>query len=185
MEGWKRLKLSSGVEVEYGPFPANMYWDIQARALEDHPDPEPPKKVVETFDGTEEVDDLQNPEYVAALNVARLARFNLLGEAALEFCVEVLDWERWEPKVKRLAEKYVKEKPPEDPVERKVWFLAKFAIRTPGDWNLIRKVQSFSQIEDEEVRQRAEFFRGDVAGPEGAGADAPGAAPEQRVAVQG
>ncbi len=178
MEGWRRLTLSSGVEVEYGPFPANMYWDVQARALDDHPDPVPPKKTIEVLDGTEEVDDLEDPEYLTALNLARMARFNLLGEAALEFCVEVVDWERWEPKVERISKKYAKDPAPTDPDERRVWFLSKFALRTTKDWQIIRKVQSFSQIEDEEVRHRAEFFRGGVEGPEGDGTDAPGPAPK-------
>lgn len=176
MDGWKRFTLSSGIEVEYGPFPNNLYWDIQARALGEHPDPVPTKKRVETFDGDEEVDDLEDPEFKTKLAAARLARFNLLGEAALEFCVEIVAPEDWEKTLQRLAKKYVRDPLPEDQVDRKVWYLAHFAMRTPQDWNLIRKIQSFSQIEDEEVRQRAEFFRRDVAGPEGDGADAPGAA---------
>jgi hypothetical protein len=66
-----------------------------------------------------------------------------------------------------------------------VWFLAKYALRTKRDWDIVGKVQRFSQIEDEEVRKRVEFFRGDVAGPEGDGADAPGPAEGERVEVRG
>ena len=174
---WKRLVFSSGVAVRYGPFPSGLYWDIMARALDEHPDPECPKKTVKVLTGTEEVDDPDDPTYQAGLAKARLARWNLLGEAALEFCVE-LDGglEQYEPTIGRLAKKYVKDPPPEDLVERKVWLLAKWAIRTPEDWKIIAKVQRFSQIEDEEVRQRAEFFPGEVEGAAGAGADAPGAA---------
>jgi hypothetical protein len=171
------MVLSSGVAVEYGPFPSGLYWDIMSRALEEHPDPEPPRKTIQVVTGTEEVDDPEDPAYKAALEAARLARFNLLGEAVLDLCVEVVGgMEQYEPVVGRLARKYAKEPPPDDPAERKVWFLTKYAIRTREDWKLIGRVQRFSQIDDEEVRQRAEFFRGDVAGAEGAGADAPGAA---------
>ncbi len=174
---WKSLTFSSGVAVRYGPFPSGLYWDIMALALDEHPDPEPPKKAIKVVDGEEMVDDPDDPQYQAELGKARLARWNLLGEAVLEFCVEPEGgMEQHEPTVARLAEHYVKDAPPSDPVGRKVWFLTKFAIRTAEDWKVVGKVQRFSQIEDDEVRQRAEFFRGDVAGTEGDGADAPGAA---------
>lgn len=175
-EGWKSLILASGVEVRYGPFIGNMYWDIQARALELYPDPEPPKKEIETAFENEMVDDLDDPEYQLESTKMRLARINLLGEAVLEFCVEIVDWERWREKVPRV-EKYVGSAP-EDPDDLKVWFLAKYAIRGNEWGKLIRMVQSFSQIEDEEVRNRVEFFRRDVAGSSGDGADAPGPAQE-------
>jgi len=89
-EEWRPFTTSAGVELRYGPFPSNMYWDIQARALEEHPDPEPPMKTIEVFDGTEEIEDTDDEAYKAELAAARLARFNLLGEASLEFCVEDL-----------------------------------------------------------------------------------------------
>ncbi len=168
---WKEIELSSGVRVRYGPFPGSLYWDIMARALEQYPDPEPPKKRVEVVDGFEEVEDTENPDYKAALAKARLARAGVLGEAVLELCVEPVG--DWESIVQRLEKKWAKDVPT-DPTDRKVWFLSKYALRTPEDWQIISLVQRFSQIQDEEVARRAEFFRGDVAGPESPGTDAPG-----------
>lgn len=164
---WKSLELSSEVVIEYGPFPGGLYWEIQARALEEHPDPEPPRKKIETVDGFEEIDDLEDPDYNLKLNAARLARFNLLGEAVLEFCVRIVSPDNWEETVQRLATKYVKSQPPTEPTEKRVWYLANFALRTPQDWKIVRLVQRFSQVEDEEVARRVEFFRGNVAGSEG------------------
>lgn len=181
-EEWKSFTTSAGVELRYGPFPSNMYWDIQNNALEQHPDPDPPMKEIKTFDGTEEIEDVENEEYKAQLAAARLARFNLLGEASLEFCVEVVDWDRWREKLPRIA-RYTGTMP-EDEDEQRVWFLAKYALRTRKDWDLIRLIQRFSQVEDEEVRRRVEFFRGDVEGDEDPGADAPEPAEGERVAVQ-
>jgi len=174
---WKEQELSSGVTVLYGPFPHGLYFDVMGRALEEHPDPEPPTREIEVVDGTEEVEDLDDPAYRAALEKARLARWNLLGEAALEMCVEVKGGlGPWEPVIQRIADKFSSDPLPEDPIGRKAWFLAKFAMRTRDDWKLIGKIQRFSQIDDEEVRRKAEQFPGDVAGPEGDGADAPGPA---------
>ena len=175
---WKELEFSSGVKVIYGPFPQGLYWDIMSNALDEYPDPEVPKREIEVLIGTEEVDDLENPEYVAALNHARLARFGVLTKAVLDMCVEVEGWpEQWESAVEKAAQ-YSADPPPEDPDKFKVWFLEKWAIRTREDWKIVGKVQRFSQIDDEEVRQRAEFFRGDVEGAESPGVDAPGPAEE-------
>ena len=180
---WKEMELSSGVKVLYGPFPGGLYWDIASRALEEHPDPEPPTKEIDVVDGKETVGDLEDPAYKAALAVARNARYDVLGKAVLEMCVEPVG--DYEPTVRRLAERWVMDPPPEDLLDRKVWFLRKWALRTAEDWGIIGRVQRFSQIEDEEVRQRAEFFRGNVAGTKGAGADAPGPAEGERLAVPG
>ena len=89
---WKELEFSSGVRVIYGPFPHGLYWDIMSKALDEYPDPEMPKREIEVLIGTEEVDDDENPEYKAALNQARLARYGFLSEAALDLCVEVEGW---------------------------------------------------------------------------------------------
>jgi len=175
---WKELEFSSGVKVIYGPFPQGLYWDIMSNALDEYPDPEVPKKEIEVLTGTEEVDDLENPEYVAALNQARLARYGILSEAAFDLCVEVEGWpDEWTAAVKK-ASKYASDPPPEDPDELKVWFLTKYALRTTEDWKIVGFIQRFSQIDDEEVRRRAEFFRGDVEGAEDSGVDAPGPAEE-------
>lgn len=182
---WKEKTLSSGVVVLYGPFPHGMYWDIMERALEEHPDPEVPMREIDTsFGEKEQIEDPDDPAYKLELEKARLARWNLLGEAALEFCIEIKGGlEPWEPIIQRIADKYTKDPAPDDELGRKTWFLAKFGLRTREDWKLIGKIQRFSQIDDEEVRRKAESFPGDVEGPEGDGADAPGPAEEHGVAV--
>jgi len=158
-EEWKSYTLSSGVEVRYGPFVNNLYWELTDHALELHPDPDPPMKEIETFDGKETVDNLEDPEYKAALKVAQASRLNHIAEAALEFCVEVVDWEKWKKKIReRIAPKVGD--PPEDEDELRVWFLGKYAMRTAKDWNLIKKIMAFSQIEEDDVRKRVEMFRG-------------------------
>jgi hypothetical protein len=171
-EEWKSFKTSAGVELRYGPFPGALYWDIMSRALREFPDPVPPKKIIEVLDGTEEIDNLDDPEYMNALAAARMGRHGILGEAALEMCVEIMT--DWEPIVERLTDRWVVEPPPADVRERKLWFLSKYALRTSKDWSIIRKIRTFSQIEDEEVQQRIEFFRGDVEGSESPGPDASG-----------
>jgi hypothetical protein len=176
---WKEFELSSGVTVLYGPFAHGLYWDIMEKALDEHPEPEVPQKTIQVLNGTEEVDDLENPEYVKAAAEARRAQFNLMADAVLELCVEVKGgMGPWEGTIERIAAKYSTAPPPDDPKERQSWFLKKYGLRTAEDWKLIGKVQRFSQIDDDEVRLRAEQFPGDVAGPEGDGAAAPGAAEE-------
>lgn len=172
-DNWKEHTFDSGVRVRYGPFPHGAYWDIMARALEEYPDPEVPMKTVEVVDGTEEMEDWENEGYKAEKRIAELARAEMMVDATLEWCIELV--EDFEPAIERLKKKWVKDVP-DDPIDRKVWFLRKFAIRTTDDWNIIAKCRRYSQIEDEEVADRAEFFRGEVAGSEGAGADASGAA---------
>lgn len=174
-DNWKEWTFSSGVTVLYGPFPQNAYWDIMARALELHPDPEPPQKEIEVLGGTEMMDDEDDPAYQAALQAARVGRYDHLAGAVLDLCVELKDPAGMEAGIAR-AERWTKDPAPDDPDDRKRWFLSKFAIRTPEDWGIVRAVQRFSQVEDEEVAAQAEFFPGDVEGDEGAGADAPGAA---------
>jgi hypothetical protein len=176
---WKEYELSSGVTVLYGPFPHGLYWDIMSALLEEFPDPEIPKKTIQVVTGTEEIDDEENPEYQQALTEARLARWEKLRRASLDMCVEPKGGlEQYEETIARVGALYAREPAPAEPADRKVWFLMKYAFRTPEDWKLIGKIQRFSQIDDEEVRRRAEFFRRDLAGAEDPGADAPGPAEE-------
>jgi len=177
-DNWKAMKMSSGVTVRYGPFPGSLYWDVMAKALEEHPEPEVPQKEITVLNGTEMVDDTDDPEYKKQLREARNARLDLLGKAALEFCVEVEGWpDEWEAVTDRLVNEYgakVDGKVPETDVERRLAFLMKYALRTKKDWGIIGLVQRFSQIEEEDIRRQAETFPGDVAQHEGAGPDAPG-----------
>lgn len=170
---WKQMTMSSGVTVRYGPFPGSLYYDLMAKALEDHPDPEVPQKEIEVLGGTEWVDDEDEPAYKAELRKARNARWDLVGKMALDLCVEVPGWEsgEWKDVTDRLIDVYgakVDGKVPETDAERRMAFLLKYAIRTAEDWEIVRKVQRFSIIDDEEVRRQAESFPGDVEGAEGA-----------------
>jgi hypothetical protein len=183
---WKEFECSTGVVLLYGPFPWGMYWDLMDRALQKHADPDVPTKTIAVLGGTEEVDDEEDPEYLKALAEVRRERADMIGNAALEFCVRVKGGlDPWEAVIERIAEQYASLEdqppealPPEGPNARIAWFCKKYAMRTTNDWRLIGKIQRFSQIEDEEVRRKVETFPGDVAGPEGDGAAAPGASEE-------
>jgi NADH:ubiquinone oxidoreductase subunit E len=166
------LTLSSGVAVTILPFPSQLYPKLNARALAEHPDPEPPMKTVEVVDGTEEVPDEENEEYQEALREARNARQSLLLEAILDFCVEV-DMDQWGDELARL-ERYVGEMP-EDPVDRKIEFLNQFAMRTRGDYELVATTATAQMMAGSpEVAERLKSFRGEMAQPAGDDADAPG-----------
>ncbi|MHC4710893.1 MAG: hypothetical protein ACYTA3_10890 [Planctomycetota bacterium] len=169
------LTLSSGVAVTILPFPSQLYPKLNARALAEHPDPEPPMKTVEVVDGTEEVPDEENEEYQEALREARNARQSLLLEAILDFCVEV-DMDQWGDELARL-ERYVGEMP-KDPVDRKIEFLNQFAMRTRGDYELVATTATAQMMAGSpEVAERLKSFRGEMAQPAGDDADAPGGGP--------
>lgn len=174
---WKPFTTSAGIDLLYGPFPGALYWDIMARALELFPDPDPPMKTIEVVDGTEQVEDLDDQEYKTKLAQAQLERHGFMGEAMLEMCIKIVTPD-WEKIAERIADKWLKDPLPDNTEDRKVWFLGKYALRTPKDWEIYSKIRRFSQIEDDEVRQRTEFFRGDVAGDEGTGPNAPRPAEE-------
>ena len=180
--GPEEIKLSSGVTVRVAPFPAGLWTALNARAFEKFPDPELPKKTIPVVDGTEEVDDLSNPEYLEAKAQAARDRNNLLGEAIIDLCIQV-DLEPWEGTIGRLG-KYSDEYP-EDADDRRVRFLTEFALRTRADYEAVM-VSATTQmmVSDPEVAQRLKFFRRQVAGAAPDDADAPGSAKEERVEVQ-
>jgi hypothetical protein len=166
------LTLSSGVTVTILPFPSQLYPKLNARALREHPDPEPPMKIIEVVDGTEEVPDEEDEGYQEALREARNARQNLLLEAILDFCVEV-DMDEWGDELARL-ERYIGTLP-EDPVDRKIEFLNQFAMRTRGDYELVATTATAAMMAGSpEVAERLKSFRGEMAQPAGDDADAPG-----------
>jgi NADH:ubiquinone oxidoreductase subunit E len=166
------LTLSSGVTITILPFPSQLYPKLNARALAEHPDPEPPMKTVEVVDGTEEVPDEDNEEYQDALREARNARQSLLLEAILDFCVEV-DMSEWQDELNRL-ERYIGQLP-DDPVERKIEFLNQFALRTKGDYELVATTATAAMMTGSpEVAERLKSFRSQMAQPAGDDADAPG-----------
>jgi len=158
-----------GVELEYAAFPHGLYWDIMDEALKEHPDPDPPTVTIDVLDGTEEMPDTKDPAYLGAMAKARRVRGDKVGNAALDLCVRVVGGiEQYEGDIEKAARYTKGDPPPDDPDERKTWFLAKVGLRTPEDWKLVGKIQTFSQIEDEEVSRKVDSFQGDVEGPEGA-----------------
>lgn len=180
--GPEELTLSSGVTVHVAPFPAGLWASLNSTGFERFPDPEPPRKTVEVVDGTEEVDDLKDPVYLAAKAEAERERNNLLGEAIIDLCVQV-DMEPWAATVKRL-ERYTG-KYPRDEDDRRVKFLTEYALRTRGDYEAVM-VSATTQmmVSDPEVAARLKFFRREVEGAAGDDADAPGADEGERVDVQ-
>jgi hypothetical protein len=178
----KELTLDSGVTVTVLPFPAGLFEKVQARALADFPDPDPPMKEIPVVDGTEEVEDTDDPEYQEQKELAERKRLERLGEACLDFCV-VLDLEPWEPTIRRL-ERYTQPFP-EDLDERRMEFLTGYALSTASDWQntLVTAVEQ-TVIGSPEVAERLKSFRRSVEGPAAADADASGADAVERLELQ-
>lgn len=180
---FETITLSSGIEVQVYPFPANMYNQVMAKGLDEFPDPDPPKKVVKTFDGEEETDDVDNPEYLAARRAAQNSRTNLLAQAVFDLCVQ-LDITEWEPTIKRL-EKY-SPKFPEDADDRRIAFLERYAVRTKDDYQLLMIAATEPvMVSDKEVEQRLKMFQSNVARATAAQAETSGPDAGQRLAVDG
>ena len=174
--GPEQITLSSGVTVTVSPFPAGLWWDLHARALEQHPDPEPPTKTIDVVDGTEEVQDLDNPDYLEALALANRERTNIQGEAIIDLCVDV-DMEPYAATIKRV-ERYIGQAPKEDD-ERRVWFLTKYALRGRADYEAVMLAATAQLMtSDPEVANRLKSFQREVEGATDPDADAPGAAEE-------
>jgi hypothetical protein len=178
----EELTLDSGVTVTVRPFPAGLFEKVQARALEDFPDPEPPMKEIPVVDGTEQVEDRDDPEYREQKELAERKRMERLGEACLDLCVSA-DLEKWEPTIRRL-ERYAGPFP-EDPDERQLEFLTSYALSTADDWQNVL-ISSINQtvIGSPEVAERLKLFRRKVEGPAAVDADASGADAVQRMELQ-
>lgn len=182
-ERFELVTLSSGIEVQVYPFPANMYNQVMAKGLDDFPDPDPPKKIVKTFDGEEETDDLDNLEYLAAKRAAQNNRTSLLAKAVFDLCVQ-LEMEVWEPTIKRL-EKYSTGFP-EDPDDRRVAFLERYAVRTKDDYQLLMIAATEPvMVSDKEVEQRLKMFQSNVARATATQAETSGPDEGQRLALDG
>lgn len=179
--------LSSGVTVKVIPFPARLWEKIQADALEKYPEPIPPKKTIKVLNGTEEVDDLNNPEYVELKEERRKQRDSFMaepiGNATLDLCVEV-DIEPYEAQLNRVAQ-YSRETLPTETHEKKIYFLQNFAMRGRADYERvsIRAIQ-LMQVGDAEVADRIKSFRNDVAQPATNGTHAPSAPEIERLEVE-
>lgn len=182
MEKVEEYTATSGITVQVRPLPGGAYRKLQVRAMEEHPDAVPPKKEIPVFDGTELVDDEDDPEYVAAQAAAEHAREQMVGEAILEWCVD-LDLGPHEATIARLERKLGSY--PKDEHERRVRFLEDWVFRTGEDYRDVTFLAiSQALIDDKEVAERLQFFRREVAGDAGAEPDAPGAAEEVGVDVQ-
>lgn len=160
-EQGERRVMTSGVEVLVRPFPSGLWEKINQRALKDFPEPIIPKKTIEVLGGTEEVDDLNNPEYLVQKQKVTNQRNNFLGEAILDLCVEV-DLEKWEKEIKRI-ERY-SDPYPTDLDERRLRFLSDYAIRSAGDWQFVfASAIEQAQATEPEVAERIDSFQHKVA----------------------
>ena len=158
----EKVELSSGVTVQVAPFPAGLYNRLQTKSLEDFPDPEPPKKTIEVVDGTEEMDDLSDPAYLAAVEEARRNRLARFAEAIVEICVD-LDLDQWQDDIKGI-EKFTG-KAPEGRGDLVAWFLENYGCRVSEDYAAITEsAMRQTLISSKEVQQRVKFFRDDVEG---------------------
>lgn len=182
IKNFEERELSSGVMVRIRPFPPGLFESINSQAFRLYPDPVAPKKTIKVVDGTEEVDDLSNPDYLAAVEEVGRKRSGLLGEAVLDLCVEV-DIEPYAAIIKRL-EKYSGEFP-DDPEERKLKFLTDYALRTKGDYESVMvSATTQTMIDDPEVAERIEFFRSQVAGAKANGTTPSSPDEKQRLAME-
>lgn len=171
--GKNGLTFSSGITVEMLPFPAGLWEEINIRAFEDFPEPIPPKKTVEVLGGTEDIDNLDDPQYKADVKKVGEERTGLLLGAVLDICPQ-LNLDEWEPRIKRL-EKYTRPFS-DDPDERRIEFLTRYVLRTKADYeNLMLAAVSQILVDDPEVSARIQYFQSQVEGAAASYADAPGA----------
>jgi len=155
------LTLSSGVTVHVVPFPADLNKSISAYAFREFPDPIPPKKTIQVVDGTEEVDNLEDADYLADKVRVEAGRSKIISEAFIDLSVNV-DLGKYNADIKRV-ERYTGPYP-DDPTERKLRFLTEFAIRTVTDYQAISfSVMQQSGISEEDVAERLDVFRPEMA----------------------
>lgn len=173
LNGNGKLTFSSGITVEMLPFPAGMWEQVNAKAFEDFPDAVPPKKVVNVLGGTEEIDDLENPQYKAEVEKVGRERTGLLLEAILDICPQI-NLTEWESRIKRL-EKYTRPFS-QDIDERRIEFLTRYVLRTKSDYeNLMLSAVSQILVDDPEVSARIQYFQSKVEGAAASYTDASGA----------
>lgn len=179
--GVDELTFSSGITVQMLPFPAGLWEELNIKAFLDHPDPVPPKKTVTVLGGTEEIDDLDNPEYKAKIAQVAQARTEMVLEAVLDICPQ-LDLTPWEPRIKRL-EKYSRPFS-EDPDDRRIEFLTRYVLRIKADYeNMMVSAVSKLLIDDPEVAARVQYFQSQMERAAATYLDASGAPEGERVEV--
>lgn len=166
VQSWQEETLSSGVTVKILPFPAKLFDTIQRRGLEKFPEPVPPKKIITVLGGTEEVDDLDNQDYLNEKARARGERERWtgerIGETVLDACLQI-DLAPWEARIKNI-EKVIDELAPVDPEERRTFFLTNYALRGRADYERVTTTaMSLMMVGDSEITERMESFRGEMA----------------------
>lgn len=182
IKNYEEKELSSGITVIIRPFPPGLFESINTQAFRLFPDPQPPKKTIAALGGEEVIDDTNDPGYLQAVAAMQTKRSNLLGEAVLDLCVE-LDLEPYRDTIRRL-EKYSGDFP-DDPNERRLKFLTDYALRTKGDYEAVMvSATTQTMIDDPEVSERIELFRGQVAQSANNGAVTPGPDAAKRLAVE-
>ncbi len=184
---WEDITMSSGVELRIRPFPIGIFEKINEDMLEEYPDIKPPKKTIPVLDGTEEVDDETNPEYLEKVKENEQGRTRFSGDRTLaymlDFCIEVLpNLDHWESTIKRL-EKH--QGPfPDDSYDKRKEFLTSYAIGSKSDYEkLTFSTMAQSLIDDPEVAKRLKSFRSDMARSTNSNSDAPGSIENERVEV--
>lgn len=165
VQSFRDETLSSGVKVTILPFPARLYDNIQRRGLEKFPEPVPPKKIIKVAGGTEEVDDVNNSDYLIEKDRAKAQREKWIGErfgeTTLDFCVQV-DLAPWEATIEKI-EKAISEPAPTDPDERRNFFLTNFALRGRADYERVTSTaMTLMAVGDSEITERMESFRSEM-----------------------
>lgn len=180
--GPEEKTLSSGVVVSIAAFPVGLFEDLNVKSIELYPDPPPPKKTIKTLGGDEEIDNLDDPDYLAEVRKVKNQRGALISEAVLDICVQ-LDLTPWESTIRRL-EKYAP-KFSDDPEERRLEFLTRYALRGKSDYTLVVTSAMAQMIADDaEVAKRLESFRDQVEGAAASDNETPSAPEGERVEVQ-
>ena len=176
---------SSGVKIWVTPLPADLLRRLQAKLEKDHPYPPVPKKTVEVLGGTEEVDDINNPEYLTEKKAIDVIRLGEQGEAILDYCAEVDGGiGEYEAKISRI-EKRTGEDYPTDLDDRRIQFLSEYVIRSPSDWGFVfASAIEQTQVTDPEVVTRMDSFRDNMARAGTNGHTPSGADEVERLAVQ-
>lgn len=178
----EEIILKSGVTIRVSAFPNKLWRIMKEKSLEKFPDPEIPKKTIKTLGEDEEVDDLNNEDYILAKQEAEDLQSNFLGTAILELCVHI-DLVDYEFEIKKL-EKYT-EKLPDDPIDRKVQFLTDFAFVNAADYEKVTwSALTQMMITEEEVNTKVKSFRSKMAQSSVNGSEASSTDDEQQLELQ-
>lgn len=164
--------FSSGITCTVLPFPALRFEKLQKAALRQFPIPKAPKKKIKVADGTEMIDDVDNPDYIAKKDKVEKERDRWLSEKILNIamrdCIE-LELDDYEKIIAQLESDGLEEEYPEDPGERKIEFMKDYVFRSGQDFIAIVQItQRLMTVSPEEVSTQVDdIFQGDVAQPAG------------------